>query len=149
MFEPSLNKRSTPRSRVVTLGAQGLVCDADERVLLIRHAYRPGWHFPGGGVERGESVATALSRELEEEAGIVLAGAPLLFGVYTHFDVFPGDHVALFIVGDWHQPRIPSPNREIAEQGFFHWREVPSDINPKTRARLDEVFGVAPRSQAW
>lgn len=149
MFELPVHKRTTPRSRIVTLGAQGLVCDADERVLLIRHAYRPGWHFPGGGVERGESVVEALSRELEEEAGIVLAGTPLLFGVYTHFDVFPGDHVALFIVRGWRQPSIPPPNREIAEQGFFPWREVPSDINPKTRARLDEVFGGATRGQAW
>jgi len=137
-----------PRQRV-TLGAQGLVYDASERVLLIRHTYRPGWHFPGGGVERNETVELALSRELDEEAGIHLAGAPSLFGVYTHFDIFPGDHVALYLVEAWTQPRVPKPNNEIAEQGFFHWRSVPDDTNPRTRMRLREVFGGVGRAEAW
>ncbi len=125
-----------PGRDVVTLGAQGAVVDDRDRVLLIRHTYRPGWHFPGGGVERGERLERALERELFEEAGIVLAGAPELFGLYTHFDVFPGDHVALFRVRAWRQPSVPKPNSEIAEQGFFHWRELPDGINPKRHGAL-------------
>jgi 8-oxo-dGTP diphosphatase len=43
------------------------------RVLLCRHE-KPGkeyWLLPGGGVNAGESLATALLRELDEEVGIV------------------------------------------------------------------------------
>jgi 8-oxo-dGTP pyrophosphatase MutT (NUDIX family) len=126
--------------RSVTLGAQGIVIDAEGRVLLIRHTYRSGWHFPGGGVEPGESAGTALERELEEEAGVRLNAAPKLLGLYTNFSAFPGDHVAVYVVQDWRQPVVPAPNREIAEQGFFSPDALPQTTAAGTRRRIEEVF---------
>lgn len=39
--------------RPMTLGVRGLVLDVPAKtVMLIRHTYVPGWHLPGGGVER-------------------------------------------------------------------------------------------------
>jgi 8-oxo-dGTP pyrophosphatase MutT (NUDIX family) len=136
-------------SRGLTLGAQGAVIDAEGRFLLIRHTYRPGWHFPGGGVEKSETIATALERELGEEAGVLLDGQPELFGLYANFKFFPGDHIALFVVRQWRQPVPPRPNREIAEHGFFAADALPEATHASTRARIDEILGRAPRSPDW
>ena len=136
-------------TRSLTMGAQGVVLDRDDRVLLVRHGYRPGWHLPGGGVEKNEAIADALARELQEEVGIELAAPPHLFGIYSHFDAFPADHIALFVVRDWRQPRMPAPNREIAEQRFCAADHLPEGTSAGAWRRIAEVLGGVPRSQAW
>jgi 8-oxo-dGTP pyrophosphatase MutT (NUDIX family) len=136
-------------SRGLTLGAQGAVIDNDGRLLLIRHTYRPGWHFPGGGVERHEPAPVALARELHEEAGVVLSGDPELFGIYANFLSFPCDHIALYIVRSWAQPEPPVPNLEIAAHGFFAPDALPDDINPATERRIREIISGTPREVMW
>ena len=137
------------RSRIVTLGAQALVRDEGGQVLLVRHGYRPGWHFPGGGVQPGETVRQALERELVEETGVTVVGEPKLFSLYAHFDEFPGDHIALFIVDRWTRSQTPRPNLEIREHRFFRLDDLPPGTTAGTRRRLQEVAGgLAPQS-AW
>jgi ADP-ribose pyrophosphatase YjhB (NUDIX family) len=136
-------------ARGLTLGVQGVVVDKDGRILLIRHTYRPGWHFPGGGVEKMETLERALERELDEEAAVTVTGKPELFGVYANFRLFPNDHIALFLVRDWQQLRAPTPSLEIAEHGMFSLDALPGDINGPTVRRIAEIFDGAPRNADW
>ena len=96
---PLIKLRS--RLRGLTLGVRAQVFDEQGRVLLIRHSYLPDWHFPGGGVEFGETAADAVRRELAEEGGVSLAGEPRLLGLFRNPEWTPGDHVAFFDAGPW------------------------------------------------
>ncbi len=135
--------------RALTLGARGIVLDGDGRVLLVRQTYTKGWLLPGGGVEYSETIEAALARELEEEAGITLSGPPELLGIYANHAIFPGDHVAIYIVRRWQQTRTVRPNAEIAETGFFALDALPDSVTPGTRRRLDEMRGRADKQAVW
>jgi 8-oxo-dGTP pyrophosphatase MutT (NUDIX family) len=131
------------------MGAQGCVLTPDNQVLLVRHTYRPGWHFPGGGVEKNETIETALRRELEEEAGILIEGRAALFGIFSHHTQFPGDHIALYVIRNWRQPRVPPPSREIAEQGFFSPARLPDGTQASTAARVNEIIEGRQPAEVW
>lgn len=135
--------------RGLTLGAQGIVIDAEGRILLIRQTYLPGWVFPGGGVESNETVRTALERELDEEVGVGLTGEPELLGIYANHKVFPGDHIVVSVVRTWRQLRPLAPNSEIAEAAFFAPDALPDGTTGGTRRRVAEILGQAPKSATW
>ena len=136
-------------TRGMTLGARGLVVDADRRIFLITHTYVPGWHLPGGGVEPGETLNEALARELMEEGNIEILEPPVLHGMFFNSRVSQRDHVALFVVRSFRQAGAPVPNWEIAAHGFFSLDALPENTTPSTRARIAEVMLDAPPSERW
>lgn len=136
-------------ARGATLGAFGMVVDGQGRVFLVKHSYVAGWHLPGGGVETGETLRSALARELSEEGNIQLKGEPELHGVFFNSRVSKRDHVALFIVRDFVQPSLPVPDHEIIDHGFFAPDALPEDTGRATRARIAEVFDGVGLSEVW
>ncbi len=54
-------------TRGMTLGARVAAFDDENRVLLVRHQYLPGWYFPGGGVDAGETMAEAARRNFRRK----------------------------------------------------------------------------------
>ncbi|MEM1130979.1 MAG: NUDIX hydrolase [Pseudomonadota bacterium] len=80
----------------------------DGEVLLVQRGRPPDlglWGFPGGKIEPGETVETAVLRELREETGII--AEPL--GVLTAIDVFhhaedgtlTSHHVLIAVLCKW------------------------------------------------
>jgi len=60
----------------------GVIVEHNERILLVRHQ-RPGrydfWVAPGGGVEGTEQLHEAAAREANEETGLLVEPAELLY----------------------------------------------------------------------
>lgn len=136
-------------SRSLTLGVRGVVVDAEGRVLLVRHTYTPGWHFPGGGIEKRETAVLSMQRELKEEAGIEVARSAIrLLSVHANHTFFPNDHVLVYRIDDWTQGQ-PTSRGEIAEVRFVDPLMPPEDVSPGTRRRLDEIFAGADTSDLW
>jgi ADP-ribose pyrophosphatase YjhB (NUDIX family) len=133
----------------MTLGVRAVVVDPGGRVFLVKHSYVTGWHFPGGGVEVGETLRDALARELIEEGNIVLTGAPALHSVFLHDAHTRRDHIAVFVVRDFRQDAAPRPDREIVDHGFFALDALPDGTTPATRRRLAEIFQAAAPAERW
>lgn len=63
----------------VTVGA--VMIDSRNRVLLLRHRFRPGsgWGIPGGFMRPREQPEEALRRELREEISLEIEGVSVAF----------------------------------------------------------------------
>jgi len=148
MFAPLIRTYWRLR-RPLTLGARAIVEDEAGRILLVRHTYIEGWYLPGGGVERNETVRTALRRELDEEVGVILTGEARYLGLLANFREFKSDHVNLFHVpaGSYRREERRSP--EILEMGFYEEGALPEGASAATRRRIDEFLTGKPLPEMW
>ncbi len=119
--------------------AVGVIIDERGRILIARRRddlHQGGlWEFPGGKVEKGESVTEALTRELKEELGIAVGETEPLLDVghdYGDRHVFLDVHRVLHWEGEprgvegqplaWVLPsalddfQLPEANVPIAER---------------------------------
>ncbi|MDY7577492.1 NUDIX domain-containing protein [Herbaspirillum sp. RTI4] len=84
--------------------AVGILMQPNGDVLLGQRPpgkpYAGYWEFPGGKVEKGESILAALQREFQEELGIEVVSAEAWCGVEY---IYPHAHVRLhfYISREW------------------------------------------------
>lgn len=124
-------------TRPLTIGVRGICYNPETNsILLVKHTYSEGWVLPGGGVEVGESIFTALKRELSEEAGLECKSAKVL-GVYHNSSISKRDHVVIYLVEDWLEEQAHKrPKLEIAETEWFGLAELPKGLTPCTEFAL-------------
>lgn len=133
-----------------TLGVQGLVVDEEGRVLLVEHTYRSGWHLPGGGVKRGESLEQAVRRELEEEVSVKVGEGKLkLLGVYSNNARFCNDHIVVYEIRAWTRATDWSSNFEIESAEFFPLEDLPGTASRSAARRVEEFLGKRDITGVW
>ncbi|MFI6507796.1 NUDIX domain-containing protein [Streptosporangium sp. NPDC050855] len=123
----------------VFISASMLLTDADDRVLLVKPNYRPGWNFPGGITEENEAPHDCAAREIVEELGLSVEPGDLLV---VHWSPPLGERPRplvnfLFDGGVVADPsRIRVQAEELDEVAFFPWEEGIALLPSSTSARL-------------
>lgn len=88
------------------------------------------WEFPGGAVEKGESLKSAIEREINEELGLKVAAEEL---INEFFDEDPTLKIRIFLFRCHILKGIPSA-KDCAEFGFFDSSQVEElDLAPADR----------------
>jgi 8-oxo-dGTP diphosphatase len=102
----------------------------DGRWVLVRRGDTGTWALPGGTLEWGETLRSALARELLEETGVESFELRRLVGVFSRPDRDVRFHaVTVVALCDAQLPSGPPMNSlEIREVGLFADPEVPEPL---------------------
>jgi 8-oxo-dGTP diphosphatase len=104
---------------IVAVGA--LVRNSHDQILLVK-TERRGWELPGGQVEQGEDITSALEREIKEESGVKIK-VEKLAAVYSSVSTPTKVILDFSAVYDGDIGKIETTN-EILDARFFDRDEV-------------------------
>lgn len=124
-------------TRKRTIGVVGVIFRNNE-VCLIKHSYAPGWYLPGGSIERNETPYQAVLREVFEETGVKAKSAKLM-NVYSHFSRGWSNYVVCYFIDDFEMIVEAKIDSEIGEVRFFKVADLPLDIRPTAKRRIEEI----------
>ena len=114
------------------------IIEREGRVLLARRRDIGWWNLPGGGIEAGETVDEGLLREVREE---ICAQVEIerLVGVYSKPQK---DEVVLTFLCrlSANEDQALGTTDEVSEIGWFTREELPADLLPKHRQRVEDAL---------
>lgn len=123
------------------------IINKNGEILLSRHS-GTAWGIPGGILQLHESVEDCIKRNVRDDIGLHLHSLQL-FGVYSGMELFskPSDGeneyhtVAIgYLCTDFEGEVTPDENQAM-EAEFFHFDQLPEDIDPFIRKKLVELKG--------
>lgn len=128
------------------VGIAAIARSEDGRIVLIRRRDTGEWALPGGTLEWGETLQSAIARELLEEAGTRVKTLGRVVGVYSRPDRDERFHAVTIVVEAEVEPIAQRPDNplEIAEARLFAEHELPpvlahgmTDMLENARRRRD------------
>lgn len=125
--------------------AVGAVVIHNNCILLVKRGKPPAqgeWAIPGGSVELGETLQTAVEREIYEETGITIKAHKVIYtfdtiikeGDRTRFHYVILDLEASYVAGE------PQASDDVLEAGWFGPEALETlGVNTRTLHLLAEI----------
>lgn len=121
---------------IVMTGANVILLDKDERILLQLRTDNDSWGLAGGSLEPGETLEEVAKRELYEETNLVAKQLSLfkVFSGQEFYYKYPhGDEVynviATYICTDY-EGVMKKQEDEVQALKFFRFDELPLKLSP-------------------
>ena len=133
------------RKKAVRTAVVAVVKNSDGAILLTKRAIPPylgKWVMPGGKIDLGEPITSALKREVMEEVGLDVH----VEGLIDIFEIVPSDehrehYVILYYLVSPKGGEVIHNEEEISEVTWADAKALTSmDISNGTRYILDKVF---------
>ncbi|MFJ9606404.1 NUDIX domain-containing protein [Kitasatospora sp. NPDC101176] len=116
-----------------------LFFDEDDRVLLVKPTYKPGWEIPGGYLHAGETPSEGAAREVKEELGITPPIGRLLVADWAPHPT-EGDKLLFVFDGDVlsadELDNITVDQVEIGEYAFHTTAQLAALLIPRLARRV-------------
>lgn len=127
-----------------------LFFDEDDRVLLVKPTYKPGWEIPGGYLHAGETPSEGAAREVKEELGITLPIGRLLVADWAPHPI-EGDKL-LFVFDGGVLPsdeleNITVDQVEIGEYAFHATYQLDDLLSPRLARRVRAACAARTQSE--
>ncbi|MFJ3790387.1 NUDIX domain-containing protein [Kitasatospora sp. NPDC090091] len=127
-----------------------LFFDEEDRVLLVKPTYKPGWEIPGGYLHAGETPSEGAAREVKEELAITPPIGRLLVADWAPHPT-EGDKL-LFVFDGGVLPadeldRIAVDQVEIGEYAFHTADQLDALLIPRLARRVHAAHAAKTQSK--
>lgn len=124
-----------------TVTAGAVITDEQDRILLLRHRFRPGfqmgggWGIPGGFLKPGEQPEEAVRRELREEIGLEID--PVELALIRTLQTYRQVEIIFHCRP---QGEFSPRNHEISHAEWFALDALPQSLTADQRALINKAI---------
>ena len=120
---------------------EAIIQNEQHKILVLKRNNAPAkgeWWFPGGRVQKGETLSEALIREVKEETALDIEVGNIV-GVYTR--LFPERHdISIVFLCSLSNGNIRL-NREHSDTKFLSVKKAMKELHPELRRVVKDAFG--------